>query len=117
MNSHIIGMEGESEAQSFLESKRYQLIKKNFRSKFGEIDLIMKDIKNNMTVFVEVKYYQENAVVPPEYMITQAKRKKIIKTALFYISKTQNHDDMYRFDLVIVKHDHTFNHLEHIFTV
>lgn len=114
MKSYIKGQEGENTACRFLESKGYTFITKNFRSKFGEIDLIMKDNTSNTIVFVEVKYYQENAIVPPEYMLTKSKQKKLIKTAQYYIYKHPEPNLMYRFDYLIIKENKQHEHFEHI---
>ena len=53
-----LGPIGEDVARKYLEDKGLQFIEANFRTKFGEIDLIMKDDEGY--VFVEVKTRTEN---------------------------------------------------------
>ena len=51
--SQQIGRLGEQIAQSYLSSKGLHIIDRNFRTKYGEIDLIIKQAKK--IIFVEVK--------------------------------------------------------------
>lgn len=48
-----LGEKGEYLAKCYLEKKGYIFIRANYRTKHGEIDLIMQD--NNEIVFIEVK--------------------------------------------------------------
>lgn len=48
-----LGKTGEYLALNYLQQENYKIIEKNFRSKFGEIDIIAE--KNNHLSFVEVK--------------------------------------------------------------
>ncbi|SVE53674.1 uncharacterized protein METZ01_LOCUS506528 [marine metagenome] len=47
------GREGESAALTFLKKKGYRVLKKNFHSKVGEIDIIAE--QGGVIVFIEVK--------------------------------------------------------------
>ena len=51
--SNLSGAWGEALAGEYLRKKRYTLVAANYRCKFGEIDLIVKDRRH--LVFVEVK--------------------------------------------------------------
>ena len=51
--SNLLGAWGESLAANYLEKKRYRLVARGFRCRFGEIDLIVESKK--YIVFVEVK--------------------------------------------------------------
>ena len=48
-----MGARGEDEAAKYLQNKGYTILKRNFHSKFGEIDIIAKI--NNTVCFIEVK--------------------------------------------------------------
>ena len=48
------GKQSEDQALSFLEKKGLILMRRNYRTRSGEIDLIMED--NQVTVFIEVRY-------------------------------------------------------------
>ena len=49
----IIGYKAEEKALFFLEERGLKVVERNFRCRFGEIDLIMQD--NDVLVFVEVR--------------------------------------------------------------
>ena len=48
-----LGQTGESAAARYLQLHGYKILEKNFRSRFGEIDIVAQ--KNETVVFVEVK--------------------------------------------------------------
>ncbi len=62
----------------------YEIVERNFHSKFGEIDIIAK--KAQILHFIEVKATKtaSNSI----YRITPAKMDKIIKTINFYFLST-----------------------------
>lgn len=99
-NTSDLGRHSEELAVSFLEQHQYKILDKNFRSKFGEIDIIAQD--REYLCFVEVR-----AKLTPEYghpleSITETKRKRIIKTAQIYLYEKQKKDCFCRFDVVSV---------------
>ena len=53
MNTQVRGQRAENDARLHLEKQCFHLIEKNFRSKAGEIDLIME--KGSLLIFVEVR--------------------------------------------------------------
>lgn len=82
MSTRDFGYLGEKIASDYLEKKGFRLLEKNFRSKFGEIDIIAID--QNTLVFVEVKARWSSEFGLPEEAITSWKIRKIIKTADYY---------------------------------
>jgi Holliday junction resolvase-like predicted endonuclease len=52
----LTGNRGETLACEFLQKKGYKILQRNYRSKWGEVDIIAKI--NQMVVFVEVKTKQ-----------------------------------------------------------
>jgi len=57
------GQQGEREAERFLAAQRYAIIAKNYRSPFGEVDLIALD--RHTIVFVEVRTHTGEAFGDP----------------------------------------------------
>ncbi|MDY0133094.1 MAG: YraN family protein [Desulforegulaceae bacterium] len=95
------GNKAEKFACSFLRSKKYKIILRNFRTKFGEIDIIAKD--GDVLCFVEVKFRKNSDFGLPEDFVDLRKQKKIIKTAKIYLAQNQVSDINVRFDVVAVE--------------
>ncbi len=97
MTTKEIGDFGEKAAGEFLEKSGMSLVRKNFHSPMGEIDIIAKD--GETTVFAEVKTRITKNFGTPGEFVDFRKQKKIIKTALFYLGRD---DADMRFDVVEV---------------
>lgn len=83
--NNLSGAWGEAQAANFLRKKHYQLVAAGFRSRFGEIDLIVKDRK--YLVFVEVKLRKnENFAQAMEY-VDRCKQDRLRVTASIYLSE------------------------------
>lgn len=97
-----IGKTGEEYAAKLLLIKRYEIIKKNFYSRFGEVDIVAK--KENTLIFVEVKTRTSEDFGTAEESVNKRKILKIIKTAFCFIEKSgqKNIADL-RIDLIVVK--------------
>jgi putative endonuclease len=83
-------------ASKFLTLNGYKILQKNFRSRFGEIDIIAKDGKYE--VFIEVKGRSRGYLVSGKEAVDFKKQEKIKKTALFYAAKRPA--TFYRFDVL-----------------
>jgi len=116
VRSYYKGQLGEQQALHYLESQGYILITTNFRSRIGEIDIIVKTA-DHMIVFVEVKYYKENSLIHPTESITPRKKKRILHTAQWYIHKYGIENTMFRFDLLVVKDRSDFEHYKNIISL
>ncbi|MBX9598953.1 MAG: YraN family protein [Burkholderiales bacterium] len=96
-SSKVTGNTAEDLAAEYLISQGLKLVQRNFYSRFGELDLIMRD--QDSLVFVEVKHRRSglnNAIES----ITPAKQRKMVKTAQFYLLKL-GRDVNCRFDAVV----------------
>lgn len=92
-----IGALGEKIALNHLLSKDYELITTNFSTRFGEIDLIMKD--KNILVFVEVKTKKGFDFGQPEEMFTHGKYTQVKRMATVYL---KGEDVPCRIDMVAI---------------
>lgn len=95
--SRAKGNIAETKACDYLLTLGFEIIERNFYSRFGEIDIIAK--KNSVIHFVEVKSATdyETAILN----ITPSKINKLIKTLQVYIKKYKIQND-YSLDAVIV---------------
>ncbi len=85
MNKRETGTEYENKAVAFLEQEGICILEKNFRNRFGEIDIIGAD--GETLVFFEVKYRKNNAKGAPEEALSPKKCHTICKVADFYRMK------------------------------
>ena len=111
-NIKLIGSKGEKEAKDFLISNNYKIIKTNFHSPYGEIDIIAQD--GEILVFVEVKT-RSSDLDSALNSISISKRKKISKTASYFLSKNDAFYDVFtRFDVIVILNSRTHTSLKHI---
>ena len=75
----------ESRAEQFLLSQGLVLITRNFSTRSGEIDLIMRD--NSHIAFVEVRYRNSTRFGGAIGSVTRAKQQKLIKCARAFLAK------------------------------
>ena len=99
INSQAFGREQESKAARYLRAQGLKLHCRNYRSRSGEIDLIMSD--SNTLVFVEVRYRRSAQFGGAIDSVTATKQKKIRLTAAHYL---QSHPRLQysncRFDVI-----------------
>ncbi|MBC8484605.1 MAG: YraN family protein [Ignavibacteria bacterium] len=114
-----LGKYGEEKAREFLESKGYELLTSNFRYDRAEVDLIFKDEKNKIIIFVEVKTRRNREFGEPEESINKTKQNQIKKAAEGFVSENEKFLDYdLRIDTVSVFMDGkgiTINHTENAF--
>ncbi len=104
------GASGEKLAIDALKGEGYRIVERNFRSPFGEIDVIAED--GEYLVFVEVKKRNTGTYGSSFSAITRTKKDHIVKSALFYMKRHNCFNRPVRFDVVgidrgvprIVKH-------------
>lgn len=91
MNQNLkTGFLGEKIASNFLKNNHFLILKKNFRTKFGEIDIIAK--KNNTLYFIEVKTRHNLDKGQPYEAVNKYKIQHIKKAAYIYLLKTSLKD-------------------------
>ena len=69
--------------KKYLEEKGYEIVERNFKCRFGEIDIIAQN--DRYLAFVEVKTRSADGLSHPFEAITPSKRAKVIKTAQYYL--------------------------------
>lgn len=83
--NNLVGAWGEAQAAEYLKKKNYQLVAAGFRSRFGEIDLIVKDRK--FLVFVEVKLRKSAGFAQAFEYVDGRKQNRIRMTASIYLEQ------------------------------
>jgi len=100
----MTGASGEGIALGFLKRIGYRILESNFRTPFGEIDIVAR--LGHVIVFVEVKSRTTSSFGPPYLSVTRAKQAHIIKNALFYLKRRRILNVDWRIDIVSVKLNH-----------
>ena len=93
------GRHAENLAAEFLQRRGLELVERNYRCRFGEIDLIARDGKT--LVFVEVRMRTSSSFGGAAASITGAKRGKLLRAARHYLSGTSRMPAC-RFDALLV---------------
>ncbi len=110
------GTLGENAAVKLLKKKGYEILERNFRKKYGELDIIAK--KDDLVVFVEVKLRSSKDFGTAAEAVTFKKQQRIIRTAKAYIVQ-HSLDCAFRFDVIEVYHKGLtiteVNHIESAF--
>lgn len=110
----FLGQIGEKKTAEFLRQKGYKILEKNYKTHFGEIDLICLD--NDTIVFVEVKSRTSNLCGEPSEAVNREKQKKYFIVANEYLQKTKKTDFPCRFDVVEFI-DEKINHIIDAFSM
>lgn len=101
MSTLTAGRAGEEAALRLLQIRGYKVLARNFRSKFGEIDIVAQD--GNILVFVEVKTRWSKEYGYPEEAVTPQKLRSIVRTSEYYKLTHPNTPDLMRVDVVAVE--------------
>ena len=99
-STRAIGRDGEEIAAEYLRNNGYRIVEKNYRNRFGEIDVIAKD--GNTLVFVEVKTRNTPSYGPPSSAVDSKKQQRIGKVAVTYLTKKGLTQHPIRFDVVSI---------------
>ncbi|MBI2007108.1 MAG: YraN family protein [Candidatus Blackburnbacteria bacterium] len=100
MSTVRAGKLGERIALQILRKKGYKILQRNFRSNFGEIDIVAEDY--GTLVFVEVKTRWSKKFGNPEEAVTPRKLRSIIKTGDYYKLTHPNTPNLIRIDVVAI---------------
>ena len=86
MNNKRIGNLGEAMAEVLLVERGYQVVARNFRCKFGEVDIIAR--KSGVMAFIEVKTRLSKQYGDGMEAVTEVKQRRIRKCAECYLAAT-----------------------------
>ena len=94
-----VGQWGEQAASAYLLAHGYEIVDRNVRTPYGEIDLVART--QGFTVFVEVKARSSSSLGPPEIAVTPRKQQHMLACAAHY---AQSHGiDHWQIDVVAVQ--------------
>lgn len=99
MNTKLAGAAGEAAAADYLRKMKYEIVAMNYRTRYGEIDIIAADRK--YLLFVEVKLRKSRSFAEAREYVDRRKQLKIIKTAGMWLYENET-DLQPRFDVIEV---------------
>lgn len=94
-----IGKWGEQIAVDYLAEHSYEIITRNVRTPYGEIDIIAR--QGDSTIFVEVKTRTSNKMGLPEESITARKREHMLAAADHYAA--EHEIDHWQIDVIAIE--------------
>ena len=110
-----LGTRGEALAAAHLEGLGMCIAARNYRTRYGEVDLVAHE--GDTLVFVEVKTRRSNAYGAPEESITPRKLDRLAKTAALYLQEHGLEQRAWRVDLLAImlgKDGPSINHVRSI---
>ena len=96
----LLGDRGERLAVRFLKKQGFRIVAKQYRSQFGEADIIALD--GRQVVFVEVKTRRSADTGQPYEAVDRKKQQKLTKIALAWLKKHRRLDQSARFDVISI---------------
>ncbi|KXG77246.1 hypothetical protein AN618_12750 [Fervidicola ferrireducens] len=98
MERKKLGDMGEKYALDYLKANNYEIVKVNYRSRYGEIDIIAKE--NNTLVFIEVKTRTSDAFGRGMEAVDIRKQRKIRLVSLNFLNEYHKPVGDLRFDVI-----------------
>ena len=104
MKTRARGNRGEAAVANYLRKQGYVLLASQWRCRFGELDLVVKDRRGTIC-FVEVKLRGAGSIALPREFVDVRKQERLRKTAAAYLS-SHDLDVPARFDVAEVYEEH-----------
>ena len=99
MKKSELGRHGEDRALAFLTKHRFKILERNYRTRYGEIDLIARD--GTTIVFVEVKLRNTDEFGSPLAAVDRYKQQRLRRMAASYLQARGLYDRLpVRFDVL-----------------
>lgn len=112
LHKKILGRKGERLVAEYVKKQGMKILKKNYRTPFGEADLIAED--GEEIVFIEVKTRTSGVYGAPKDAVGKTKRERYRKIALFYGAERKTEPNA-RFDVAEVFEDGRIEYLQNAF--
>lgn len=111
----ILGKWGEKAAEKYLQDKGYEIISKNYRTPYGEIDIICSYMRN--LIFVEVKTRKSKSFGHPEISVNTRKLEHMETSALHYVQES-GFEGTWQIDVISIYRNslskYEINHFENV---
>ena len=112
VHKKLLGRKGEKLAVAYVKKQGMRVLKTNYRTPFGEADIIAKD--GDETVFVEVKARETDAYGTPREAVGNEKQRRYYQIALCYGGQ-EGEEPNARFDVAEVYENGNVEHYKNAF--
>jgi putative endonuclease len=117
LHTQQLGKLGEDLAVSYLTKNGFLIVQRNFKARYGEIDVIC--VKDDTLIFVEVKTRIGRTFGTPEESVTPRKLREVIKTIEYYQLLHAELPQAIRIDVIGIELNEyeevvTFNHTQSV---
>lgn len=114
MNKRTVGTKYEEMAAEYLKSRGYDILERNHRNPMGELDIIAR--KDGVTVYVEIKFRQDESCGDPLEAVDVWKRRRISRAAGWHYARNGARENApCRFDVIGINGDGRIRHIENAF--
>lgn len=113
-NKRLAGARYEETAAQYLSEEGYLILNRNYRNRYGEIDIVAK--KEAVYIIVEVKYRGSCRCGDALEAVDKRKQRRICRTAMhYYREHGYGMDTPCRFDVIGIYEDGSISHIEDAF--
>jgi putative endonuclease len=98
--NQVVGQWGEAIAAQYLEEKGCEVLDRNVRTPYGELDLVVR--QGEQIVFVEVKTRRGTLFGMPEAAVDQRKQARLLASAQHYLQSKQEILLDWRVDVIAI---------------
>lgn len=95
----LLGKLGEKKAQKYLKKQGYKILERNFKTPFGEVDIIAAN--DDTVAFIEVKTRSSDRFGQPNEAVDKTRQQRYIRSAEYYFLN-RDAEVTIRFDIVEV---------------
>ncbi len=95
-----LGQAGETLAAEVLQRRGYTILQRNYRTPYGEIDLVAQ--QGDALVFIEVKLRRSPRFGSAAEAVTAVKKRRLVEAAALYLQEGGDPDAKLRFDVVAI---------------
>lgn len=103
IDNKLLGQQGEDFGALFLEGRGHVLLARNWRGRYGELDLV--SLEGKTLVFTEVKTRRGQKFGAPQNAVTRVKQQKLCLTALEFIAAHGYESSNVRFDVLALQYN------------
>jgi putative endonuclease len=107
-----VGTEAEEAAVRFLEGEGYRVLARNWRCRYGELDVVVE--RGPVVAFVEVRMRSTAVWGDPALTVSGLKQRRVVRAALHFLQAYRLPGRVLRFDVISIVGRGEGAELEHI---